>query len=224
MSFIRSRIFKSPWNTFDLNPKWERTLPSAGNFSWDKKYKYQSWYLTSCCGLEVQNPTEALKSVTGPGNTFDIGPKWERTLPFVGIFSWDIYRVAPQIKSKYQSWYLTPCYGLEVKNTTQALKSVKGPGNTVDLSSKWERTLPSFGNFLWDIYRIPPKSKYQSWYFIPCYGLEVQNPTQTLKSVKVPGNTFDVNPTWERTFPSFGNFSCDIYRVAPQIKSKYQSW
>jgi hypothetical protein len=39
----------------------------------------------------MQNPTEALKSDTGPGNTFDINPKWERTLPSVDNFPWDIY-------------------------------------------------------------------------------------------------------------------------------------
>jgi hypothetical protein len=32
--------------------------------------------LTPCCGLEVQKPTQALKSVKGPGNTFDLNPKW----------------------------------------------------------------------------------------------------------------------------------------------------
>jgi hypothetical protein len=26
---------------------------------------------TPCCGLEVQKPTQALKSVKGPGNIFD---------------------------------------------------------------------------------------------------------------------------------------------------------
>jgi hypothetical protein len=46
-----------------------------------------------CCGLEVQNPTQALKSVEGPGNTLHLNPKWERTLPFFGNFTWDIYRV-----------------------------------------------------------------------------------------------------------------------------------
>jgi hypothetical protein len=30
--------------------------------------------------LEVQKPTQALKSVKGPGNTFDINHKWSRTL------------------------------------------------------------------------------------------------------------------------------------------------
>jgi hypothetical protein len=46
-------------------------------------------------GLEVQNPTQALKSVKSPGNTFDINPKWSRTLPFLIYFSWDIHRDTP---------------------------------------------------------------------------------------------------------------------------------
>jgi hypothetical protein len=37
--------------------------------------------LTHSCGLEVQKPTQALKSVKGPSNTFDLIPKWSRTLP-----------------------------------------------------------------------------------------------------------------------------------------------
>jgi hypothetical protein len=48
--------------------------------------------LTPSCGLEVQKPTQALKSVKGPGNTFDLIPKWSRTLPSLIYFSWDIYR------------------------------------------------------------------------------------------------------------------------------------
>jgi hypothetical protein len=64
-------------NTFVLNPKWARTLPFFGNFSWNiyraipftKISKYQSWHLTPCCGFELQNPTQAFKSVKGPGNT-----------------------------------------------------------------------------------------------------------------------------------------------------------
>jgi hypothetical protein len=48
----------------------------------------------------------------------------------------------------------------------------------------------------------------------------VQHPTQTLKSVKDPENTFDLNPKWERTLPSFGNFSWDIYRVPPNPNIK----
>jgi hypothetical protein len=51
-------------------------------FSWDitrdlppqKKFKYKSWYLTICCGLEVQKHTQALMSVKGLGNIFDLNP------------------------------------------------------------------------------------------------------------------------------------------------------
>jgi hypothetical protein len=43
--------------------------------------------LTPCCGLEVQKPTQALKSVKDPGNTFDLNPKWSRTLPSLIYFS-----------------------------------------------------------------------------------------------------------------------------------------
>jgi hypothetical protein len=51
---------------------------------------------STCCGLEVQNPPQVLKSVKGPGNTFDLSPNWERTLLSAGNFSWDIYRVPPK--------------------------------------------------------------------------------------------------------------------------------
>jgi hypothetical protein len=54
--------------------------------------------LTLYCGLEVQKPTQALKSVKGPANTFDFNPKWSRTLPSLIYFSWDIYRDLPSIK------------------------------------------------------------------------------------------------------------------------------
>jgi hypothetical protein len=76
---------KGPANTFDWNPKWARTLPSLIYFSCDiyrdlhstkKKFKYQSWYLTPYCRLEVQKPTKALQSVKGPDNTFYLNPKW----------------------------------------------------------------------------------------------------------------------------------------------------
>jgi hypothetical protein len=91
-----------------------------------EKIKYQCWYLTPCCGLEVHKPTQELKSVKGPGNTFDWHPKWERTLPSLIYFSWDIYRDPPSIKKiKYQCWYLTPCCGLEVQKPTQALSQLK---------------------------------------------------------------------------------------------------
>jgi hypothetical protein len=65
--------------------------------------------LTPCCGFEVYNPTQALKSVQGPGNTLHLNPKWERTVPFFGNFSKDIHRVPPKnpnIKVDNQLCYL----------------------------------------------------------------------------------------------------------------------
>jgi hypothetical protein len=56
----------------------------------------------------------------------------------------------------------TPCCGLEVQKHTQAHQSVKGPGNTFDLNSKWSRTLPSLIYFSWNIYRDSPPLKKKS--------------------------------------------------------------
>jgi hypothetical protein len=47
--------------------------------------------LTPCCELEVQKPAQALQSVKRPANTFDLNPKWARTLLSLIYFSWDIY-------------------------------------------------------------------------------------------------------------------------------------
>jgi hypothetical protein len=116
--------------------------------------------LTPCCGLEVQKPTQALKSVKDPCNTFNLNPKWARTLPSLIYFSWDINRdpTTPQKKIHISKLipYLTPCCGLEVQKPTQPLKSVKGQVNTFDVNPNWERTLQSLIYFSWDIYRDPP--------------------------------------------------------------------
>jgi hypothetical protein len=49
----------------------------------------------------VQKPTQALQLDNGAGNTFDLNPKWARTLPSLIYFSWDIYRDLPP-QSKIQ--------------------------------------------------------------------------------------------------------------------------
>jgi hypothetical protein len=41
----------------------------------------------------------------------------------------------------------------------------------------------------------------------------VHNSTQAPNLVKDSGSTLDLNPQLERTLPSFGNISLDIYRV-----------
>jgi hypothetical protein len=79
---------------------------------------------------------------------------------------------------------------VEVQKPTQKLKTVKGPGNTFDLYPKWERPLPSVGNLSWDIYRVHPKTNP----LIPGCGLEMQKPTQALKSIRDRGNTFGLKP------------------------------
>ena len=102
--------------------------------------------------------------------------------------------------------------GLEVRNPTHVLnKSVKGPGNT-----KWLRTLSSVGNLLWHIYTAPPPPPI----LISKFELEVQNPIKALKSVKGPGNTFELNSKWSRTLPSVCNFSWNIYTASPPPKSQ----
>jgi hypothetical protein len=83
--------------------------------------------------------------------------------------------------------------------------SAKDKDNTFDLSLKWDRTLPFFGNFSWDIYI--PQIKISKLIFDILLWAKVQNPTQAFKSDKGLANTFDFNPKWERTLPSFGNFS-----------------
>ena len=153
------------------------------------KMKYQSWYLTPYCGLEVQKPTQALKSVKGPGNTIDLNHIWARTLPSLIYCSWDIYRDPTfHKKIKYQFWYLTPYCGLEVQKPTQAIQSVKGPGNIFDWSPKRARTLSSLIYFSWDINRDPLLHKKKSninldiWHHTA--GLRWRNPPRHIGQLK----------------------------------------
>jgi hypothetical protein len=57
-----------------------------------EKHMKDAKFLTTWRLFEVQKPTQTLKSVKGPGNTFELIPKWSRTLPSLIYFSWDIYR------------------------------------------------------------------------------------------------------------------------------------
>jgi hypothetical protein len=43
----------------------------------------------------IKDGKEALKSVKGPNNTFDLNPKWKRTLLSFGNVSLDMHRVPP---------------------------------------------------------------------------------------------------------------------------------
>jgi hypothetical protein len=56
--------------------------------------------LTPYYGLELQKPTQALQSVKGQANTFELSLKGERTLPSLIYFSYDIYREPPPKNKK----------------------------------------------------------------------------------------------------------------------------
>jgi hypothetical protein len=85
--------------------------------------------LTPYCGFEVQKPTQALKSVKGPGNTFALNPKWSRTLPSLIHFSWDINRDHPSIKNNQK--YIKDGKVLD----HMGIKSKVLPGPLTDLSA-----------------------------------------------------------------------------------------
>jgi hypothetical protein len=78
-----------------------------------------NYALTPCCGLEVHYPTYSFTSVKDPGNTFNLNPKWARTLPSLIYFSWVIYRVPPNSK-------VLAHFGLKLKIL---------PGSLTDLSA-----------------------------------------------------------------------------------------
>jgi hypothetical protein len=168
----------------------------------------------------VEKPTQTLTIGKGLDNTVDISSKWAITLPSL-IYFYEIFIEIPlhNLVLKYQIWYLIPCCGLEVHNSTQELTSVNGVGYTVDLISKWVRTLPSLIYFSWDIYRDPlhkNKFKYESWYWTPCCGLEVKKPTQAIKLVRGPGNTFNLNPLDNYVY----NIRFDIWHPAVGLRCR----
>jgi hypothetical protein len=55
--------------------------------------------VTTCCGLEVQNPIQALKSVKGLRNTCEFNTKLGRTLP-MGILQEIFIEPAPNFEVK----------------------------------------------------------------------------------------------------------------------------
>ena len=136
-----------PANTFDRSPKWVRTLPSLIYFSRDiyrdppllhkTIFNYQCWYLTPYCGFEVQNPPMHFNQLKVRKYRW-IKPQVGKIFPSLIYFSYDILETPLQKKIKYQSWFLTPCCGLEVHKPTQALQSDKGLDNTFDWNPSWQ--------------------------------------------------------------------------------------
>jgi hypothetical protein len=114
------------------------------------------------------------------------------------LSAWEDFRTAsPQYGVKYQLWYLKKNYG----GGSQWL-SHKNKSRTAKFLHTWiEPTLHK------------RKFKYQSWYLKPYCGLEVQKPTQSLTSVKGPGNIFYSNPRWAspQAHSRVSNINFDIW-------------
>ena len=60
--------------------------------------------MTSCGDFEVLNPTQALKCVKDPGNSFDLNSKWFSTLP-LGILQGILME---NTLRQYRCYKLTP--------------------------------------------------------------------------------------------------------------------
>jgi hypothetical protein len=98
---------------------------------------------------------------------------------------------------KYQSWYLTPCYGLEMYYPTQAIKSVKCLGGIMHLkpTAGCQISTLIFENKLWgwDLYRYPMKNISRTAKFLPsCHNLfsnikvDIWHPASGLRCIIPP--------------------------------------
>jgi len=201
------KAVKGLGNTFELKIAW--TLP-LGILQWifiEAPSQYQSWHLTLCCELGVQNHTQAFKSVKDMGNTFDLNAKWARSLPLGplrGIF----------IDPPNRSCRLTPYCGLEMQNPTHTLKLVKDM--VINFNLKQHNNF-SVGNFMREIFRVPsPILKLLFDILLWVWGAESH---QALKSVKIQGHSFELNSKWAKTLPLV-----ILHGIFIEAPSQYRSW
>ena len=92
--------------------------------------------LTSCCGLQVQNPIQAIKLFIGPGNTFHFNQKWARTLPVSTLQALFREFTRPLPQTWDRSSNITPYYGLQGWKYIQTLMSLNVLGSNFDLHHK----------------------------------------------------------------------------------------
>jgi hypothetical protein len=76
--------------------------------------------VTTCCGLEVQNPIQGLKSVKGPRNTFEFNTKLGRTLP-MGI----LQEIFNEPVLNFEVKILHPAVGLMCRIPPRHLRHLK---------------------------------------------------------------------------------------------------
>ena len=120
-----------------------------------------------------------------------------KPLVFKNFAVWNIHEIYMKFDTLLWAW------GAEFR----ADASVKGLVHTFHLNPKCSRTLPLC--ILQDIF-IELTTKYRSWNLTSYYGLEVQNFIQAFKSVKEPGNIFDLDRKWK----PLPNCAVDIWHPA----------
>jgi hypothetical protein len=78
-----------------------------------------------------------MQSVKGPDNTFNVNPKWARTLPYLIYFSEDIYRdPASKKKSNIKVYIWHPAVGLRCRNPHRHFSQIKaGPIHLIETPS-----------------------------------------------------------------------------------------
>jgi beta-lactamase regulating signal transducer with metallopeptidase domain len=143
-------------------------------------FKYQNWYLTPCCGLEVHCPTSALKSVKDPGNTFNLARSGQELCRpwhiFHGIFMETPSTICFQILKLIFDTLLWAWGALYHTRHLSQLKTRAKPLTKPKVGKNFAVLDIYFMRYLW---RHPPQFvfKYQSWYLPPCCGIEVHYPT-----------------------------------------------
>jgi hypothetical protein len=112
--------------------------------------------LTPCCGLEVQNPTQTLKSDKNSGNTFGAGdhkfPKDGKVLFHFGFESKILLVPLTDLSVIGGILYLKPTAVCQI--STLIFGFLGGSGNTLELNPKWEITLLFCVIFSWDMNMI----------------------------------------------------------------------
>ena len=125
---------------------------------------------------------------------------------------------------KVDIWH--PVLGRRCRNPPRKLSQLKTRANLQVGKNFAVRNIFFHGIFIeTSLHNLISNFKFDIWH--NSVGLRCRNPTQSLKSIKDPGNIFDLHCKWTGTSPSLIYFSWDIYRDPPPSTIfffKYQSW
>jgi hypothetical protein len=181
---LRSNIFPGTLNDLSALVGFCTSSPQQGVatlifwFLFGEPYKYpmNNWHRTA-----KSFPTWGLDQRYFA--TFDINPKWERTLPSVANFSWDIYRVPQKNPNIYADiWH--PALGLRCWYPPRHLRQIR--------SAKYLWSKPQVGKdfavrcqfFMGYLYGSPKRNQ-NIWKLPhPAVGLRCKNPPRHLSHIK----------------------------------------